>query len=121
MRDYRGEAVVDPLGPEDPGAGRVIRGGSWFNYARDGRAGYRRQCPPDDNDDYLGFRCARVQARAGQVSKQPGAERAGTGQSSKYGPGTVARSGAAHFNWARKSGADYHGRPGPRASPPVPG
>lgn len=45
------------------GAARVICGGSWGDFARDCRSAYRNCLAPDDRDFYLGFRCARVQAR----------------------------------------------------------
>ena len=36
---------------------RVVRGGSWINYARNVRAAFRDWVEPDLRDDYLGFRC----------------------------------------------------------------
>jgi formylglycine-generating enzyme required for sulfatase activity len=60
-RDYRAEPVVDPVGPEDPGAERVVRGGSWSVDARDMRAAYRGQILSADRLGSLGFRCARAQ------------------------------------------------------------
>ena len=43
-------------------AHRVIRGGSWSNYARFVRAAYRNGIVPADRNDNIGFRCARVQS-----------------------------------------------------------
>jgi formylglycine-generating enzyme required for sulfatase activity len=40
---------------------RVIRGGSWLDLARRVRAAYRFGDDPAYRNDYLGFRCARVQ------------------------------------------------------------
>ena len=62
LHEYRAEAVIDPIGPEDPGAGRVIRGGSWRNDARVVRAAVRDRLHPGIRLATLGFRCARAQA-----------------------------------------------------------
>jgi formylglycine-generating enzyme required for sulfatase activity len=43
------------------GGGRVVRGGSWSNDARDCRAAFRDWGDLDDRSDGVGFRCARVQ------------------------------------------------------------
>ncbi|MBF0187016.1 MAG: formylglycine-generating enzyme family protein [Magnetococcales bacterium] len=40
---------------------RVIRGGSWFNYAEHARSAFRNRSQPDRRSNILGFRCARVQ------------------------------------------------------------
>lgn len=45
----------------EAGAGRVIRGGSWYDDARYMRAACRARVAPGDRDGALGFRCARVQ------------------------------------------------------------
>jgi formylglycine-generating enzyme required for sulfatase activity len=67
----------------DSAADRVIRGGSWSDsYARYVRAAYRRGRGPAFRDDYLGFRCARV-----QTSGQRQVERSGA-----FGPGEPAES-----------------------------
>ena len=58
--DYSGADEIDPRGPA-VGAGRVIRGGSWFDFARGVRAACRGHGGPGIRDDGLGFRCARVQ------------------------------------------------------------
>jgi formylglycine-generating enzyme required for sulfatase activity len=60
LRDYTEDAMTNPVGPA--GVGRVIRGGSWNDDARHVRAAFRSQGGPDYRDDFLGFRCARVQA-----------------------------------------------------------
>jgi formylglycine-generating enzyme required for sulfatase activity len=58
LRDYTADAVVDPLGPTDPGAYRVIRGGDWGWVAQVVRSACRVADPPGDRYDDLGFRCA---------------------------------------------------------------
>jgi formylglycine-generating enzyme required for sulfatase activity len=63
-RVYDGGAVLDPIGPTEPGAVQVIRGGSWFSNARLVRCAYRDWVDPGDRIDYLGFRCARIQPGA---------------------------------------------------------
>jgi|GEM_PF-6631294 len=56
-------APIDGSAWEDSSAGadRVFRGGSWNSNARLVRAASRSRNAPDYHDDYLGFRCARVQ------------------------------------------------------------
>ena len=55
--DYPREAVIDPIGPSQ-GDGRVGRGGSWRDSARDARSAIRDRYVPDRRYDYLGFRLA---------------------------------------------------------------
>ncbi len=50
------------IGRRGGAADRVVRGGSWVDYAGFVRAAYRRRCVPALRFDDLGFRCARVQA-----------------------------------------------------------
>lgn len=59
FRIYRTEPEVDPVGPLDAGAIRVVRGGSWSYSARRARSAYRLAFPPEDRSSLLGFRCAR--------------------------------------------------------------
>ena len=61
-RDYMEEPGVDPIGPTEAGAERVVRGGSWSFEARYVRCAYRFQFPPDGRSGFLGFRPARVQS-----------------------------------------------------------
>lgn len=51
----------DPVGPLEPGAARVIRGGSWSDDARSCRCACRDGPRPDKSFHDLGFRCARAQ------------------------------------------------------------
>ena len=60
-------AVVDPRGPE-VGAGRVFRGGSWFNDARFVRSAFRSWNEPVVRYDVLGLRLARGQGMSGAGS-----------------------------------------------------
>ena len=52
---YPTTAVTDPTGPET-GFYRVLRGGSWYNYARDCRSAYRDLDAPDVRYRSFGFR-----------------------------------------------------------------
>jgi formylglycine-generating enzyme required for sulfatase activity len=54
-----GRAWIDATA--ETGADRVIRGGSWFGFARYVRSAYRFRLVPGSRIVYLGFRCARVQ------------------------------------------------------------
>ena len=51
--------VTDPTGPTT-GSSRVIRGGSWYDYARNARAADRYYSAPGFRIDYLGFRLSRT-------------------------------------------------------------
>jgi len=61
--NYEG-APTDGSSWEDAEAGafRVLRGGSWGNFARGMRSAYRFRARPDCRDDDFGFRCARVRS-----------------------------------------------------------
>jgi formylglycine-generating enzyme required for sulfatase activity len=59
-RSYTAKPVTDPVGSLDSAADRVIRGGSWGDFARYVRSAYRRRAEPSRRNDGLGFRCARV-------------------------------------------------------------
>jgi formylglycine-generating enzyme required for sulfatase activity len=61
LRNYDKAWKVDPIGPLETGASRVIRGGSWIDYARYCRCAYRDRYEPEYRYSNLGFRCARVQ------------------------------------------------------------
>ena len=47
---------TDPRAPVNPGARRVLRGGSWASFAFSTRCAYRSNFSPDDAYDYFGFR-----------------------------------------------------------------
>jgi formylglycine-generating enzyme required for sulfatase activity len=62
--DYSVGAKIDPQGEDDPGstygAVRVIRGGSWDNYAQHLRSAIRGSVDPDGRYYGLGFRLVRL-------------------------------------------------------------
>jgi len=60
---YPAGAVTDPTGPVN-GSYRVLRGGSWGNYAHNCRAAYRNRNTPTYRNNNLGFRPAAVPAGA---------------------------------------------------------
>ena len=65
----RTEFVVNPTGPAD-GELRVLRGGSWFSYARSCRSAARYGLQPSDSSDYIGFRFAQVDQQT-DAQRQP--------------------------------------------------
>ncbi|MDS4030089.1 MAG: formylglycine-generating enzyme family protein [Candidatus Contendobacter sp.] len=60
MRSYDAEAQTNPTGLLDAGAGRIVRGGSWYDVAHRVRSASRFALHPDFRNDNIGFRCARV-------------------------------------------------------------
>lgn len=56
--EYSAEQVIDPQGPES-GAGRVLRGGSWFLRGWLCRSARRIHCGPSYRSNDIGFRLAR--------------------------------------------------------------
>ena len=61
--NYEGAPIDGSLWQSaEAGAGRVLRGGSWYNDARGCRSAYRYDYQPGGRYSYAGFRCARVQA-----------------------------------------------------------
>jgi sulfatase modifying factor 1 len=57
--DYENLASVDPVYDVDPGAYRVIRGGSWYNYAQDCRSAFRNVYDPGNAYFSFGLRPVR--------------------------------------------------------------
>lgn len=64
-RTYEAGEVMDPLGPLMPGAGRVLRGGSYWLSSRNCRAAYRSALGPASRGGIVGFRLVRVSRQAG--------------------------------------------------------
>jgi formylglycine-generating enzyme required for sulfatase activity len=56
---YPSGSVIDPTGPSS-GSMRVIRGGSWYNYAYYCRSAFRGFNNPDEGGSYVGFRLVRT-------------------------------------------------------------
>ncbi|MFQ5559342.1 MAG: formylglycine-generating enzyme family protein [Nitrospinota bacterium] len=77
--EYEGGRAIDPTGPEE-GSDRVIRGGSWFNFARHVRSACRFNLEPESRRLSLGFRFAR-----GQEQEQGG--HPGQGRGTRPGQG----------------------------------
>jgi formylglycine-generating enzyme required for sulfatase activity len=57
--DLGSAIAVDPEGSPG-GSQRVIRGGSWYYFARDCRSASRAPYWPNSADDIVGFRVART-------------------------------------------------------------
>ena len=59
--DYPSWSFTDSYGPTS-GSDRVLRGGSWFNFAQDCRSAYRYGRGPGDRSELVGFRlcCSAV-------------------------------------------------------------
>ena len=58
LDDYSSGSQTNPTGPSS-GSNRVVRGGSWYYYARDGRVSGRGSYTPSYSSNYLGFRLAQ--------------------------------------------------------------
>jgi formylglycine-generating enzyme required for sulfatase activity len=68
LRTYQAQAEQNPVGSEEEGTSRVVRGGSWGIDARGLRAAFRGDGLPEVRYGDLGFRCSRVQERASTPS-----------------------------------------------------
>jgi formylglycine-generating enzyme required for sulfatase activity len=55
---YRSSEAKNPSGPSE-GEARVLRGGSWYNVARNARAAYRNGYYPENRSFNVGFRVVR--------------------------------------------------------------
>jgi formylglycine-generating enzyme required for sulfatase activity len=73
--DYGEAEVLDPCGPAR-GSRRVVRGGSWYDHARDCRSACRGRDAPGGRDFLLGFRVAAVQSVELQAREPEGRRRA---------------------------------------------
>jgi formylglycine-generating enzyme required for sulfatase activity len=47
-------------GPFKPRVQRILKGGSWYSWARDLRCAARQAAAPDNTDGFIGFRVARI-------------------------------------------------------------
>ena len=72
-RAYGEPSEIDPLGPMEESANRVVRGGSWRSLARYCRSAYRGRFGPGNRDQNLGFRLAAGQEPS--AAEPLGAER----------------------------------------------
>ncbi len=67
--DYYGQsASTDPTGPSS-GSLRVLRGGSWLDFARHCRSAFRYFSSPGNGFDYLGFRVCLVPPEQGSRAR----------------------------------------------------
>jgi formylglycine-generating enzyme required for sulfatase activity len=59
QEDLGSAVAVDPAGPES-GSQRVVRGGSWYYFARECRSAARAPYWPNSKDDFIGFRVVQT-------------------------------------------------------------
>lgn len=59
--DYVGAPADGSVWLNDGAGGRVLRGGSWADYASGVRSAGRTASAPRERINHIGFRCARVQ------------------------------------------------------------
>jgi formylglycine-generating enzyme required for sulfatase activity len=70
--DYPSTSVTNPTGPST-GDLRVQRGGSWcynIHIRHVNRGAYRDVCNPDDEYNFIGFRCALTEIDISTVDTQ---------------------------------------------------
>nr|VFK31580.1 MAG: Formylglycine-generating enzyme, required for sulfatase activity, contains SUMF1/FGE domain [Candidatus Kentron sp. MB]VFK75886.1 MAG: Formylglycine-generating enzyme, required for sulfatase activity, contains SUMF1/FGE domain [Candidatus Kentron sp. MB] len=60
QREYGKETIIDPVGPTEADVERIVRGGSWYFFARYVRAACRFRYLPIVRQDRLGFRCVHM-------------------------------------------------------------
>ena len=70
-RTYEKSHAHDPLGPMHEGTERVLRGGSWNNFARHVRAASRLAYEPSFAFDFIGFRISRGQTAPSPARPDP--------------------------------------------------
>jgi formylglycine-generating enzyme required for sulfatase activity len=101
-----------------PGAGRALRGGSWYGVARLCRSAFRGGGGPGDRGGGLGFRCARAQAR--ELRSGP-AGSGGDERSDRPRADPARGSGLGRFGaWPhRGAGGAHGGREGEQTAPAV--
>jgi formylglycine-generating enzyme required for sulfatase activity len=105
-KDYQGAPADGTAWEAEAGASRVIRGGSWSDYARHCRCACRGGYQPGYRNGFLGFRCARVQGRE-PGRPQDGAERANLARPGpRSGSGRVAPGSSRAAGSTVRPGAD---------------
>ena len=77
--DYSSEPVTNPTGATD-GTSRVLRGGSWLNFARGTRSAFRNDYSPDLRYRYIGFRFALGQTEAVKQARTVATDRQAVAQ-----------------------------------------
>jgi hypothetical protein len=123
QRAYDNSLQVDPRGPDEAEAVRVVRGGSWLNVPRGLRSAYRVRWHRDYRYDYLGFRFSLRSTRP-----EEGAERqAGPVAAPAVGraPGgrpraEPARQEAGTASWLEKAKSFLGARKGDTSTPAKP-
>ena len=110
QRAYTQEAQRDPRGPVDPKAGRVLRGGSYWNDAGNCRSACRDESDPVDRSLDIGFRLAAGQpGRSAALAPESGAK--GRSPTGGAGRGAKAVGGPERPRWAiSRWGQDQWGR-----------
>jgi formylglycine-generating enzyme required for sulfatase activity len=95
LQEYLGAERLRSYWPQRSGdsAYRVVRGGSWNNYARGCRSAYRSRGGPDSDNRYLGFRVCLVPDPAKPVPQpdkhQPDSQGAEGGAEPQSGAGRL--------------------------------
>jgi formylglycine-generating enzyme required for sulfatase activity len=82
--DYPEGPVFDPTGPPK-GAARVLRGGSWFDFARYARSAHRSPLDPSTSNFFNGFRLALGPASTEAAAERPSGSAPGHPAASERG------------------------------------
>ena len=110
-RDYELGLETNPVGPDEAGLNRIIRGGSWRELARYVRAACRFVRRPDLRGGDLGFRLSRGSRAGGAQGEvagaRDGAERRGTSRRARR---RRSRAWVDRLDWAIDGGVDRFGR-----------